>query len=882
MVAFELAAFLRLDKSSYDSGVKEVEHETSGLGSKVNTIFSAIGKVGKVAATGLAVSFAAVSAVIGKSIKEYADYEQLWGGVQKLYGTAGKSIEEYAQSVGKSVDQVRGEYSNLETAQNLMLQQANEAYKTSGLSANKYMEQATSFSAALINSLGGDTVAAAKQTDVAMRAISDNFNTFGGDIQNVQNAFQGFAKQNYTMLDNLKLGYGGTKSEMERLIADANEYAKSIGMAGNLTIDSFSDIVTAIDLVQQKQGIAGTTAREAATTISGSIGMLKGAWENLLAGLANKDADITKLVSNVVDSMQAVITNVAPVFETAANGLLQLIDNVIPLLTSKLPSVIDQFLPKLVQVAANLFVGLAKALPSLVTSLISMIPIIFNSIKKALIDASPQLIESGKLIVEGFKEFFSGDAVTDFAEMVAGIYEKVGEFLQEGLPTFMEYGGMILNALLQGMATVIPSVFVLAADIINGLVAGLSQQLPSIATAAGNIISGLVEGLIQAIPKILTAAAEIVINLVQGIINALPSLLDAGMKIVNSLTQGINSVLPQIPAIIVNLVQNLVNIIMSTDWIGLGSKVIQYIANGVQAVFSLIPTLIKTIFDLVVQMVTQIDWLGLGIFVIKTIWNGIQSLFSLIPSLLNNIGTTAVNLFRSIDWVGLGQSVINFIVNGIRFLITSIPNLLQTIGNNALSLFQSIDWVGLGSKVITFIVNGVKALINALPDALKSIATKAFNAVKNIDWLGLGKAIINGIVNGIKAVGDKIKDTLTGLAKGALDKAKSLLGINSPSRVFRDEVGKMIGLGMIEGINSTVPKVTKAMEELLEIPQVLDFSTNFAAPNAEDIIADNKALIKGGDTYNININQPISTPDEIARAIRTESQYGLIGGVSLA
>ena len=156
---------------------------------------------------------------------------------------------------------------------------------------------------------------------------------------------------------------------MERLIADANEYAASIGQASDLSIDSFSDIVTAIDLVQQKQGIAGTTAREAATTISGSIGMLKGAWDNLIAGLANKDADITKLVSNVVDSMQAVITNVAPVFETAANGLLQLIDNVIPLLTSKLPSVIDQFLPKLVQVAANLFVGLAKALPSLITSL---------------------------------------------------------------------------------------------------------------------------------------------------------------------------------------------------------------------------------------------------------------------------------------------------------------------------------------------------------------------------------------------------------------------------------------------------------------------------------------------------------------------------------
>lgn len=875
---FELAATLRLDNDQFNKGLDKSESMISKFGNGVNKVFSTVAKVG---AAGLAASFAAVSAVIGKSIKEYADYEQLWGGVQKLYGTAGKSIEEYAQSVGKSVDQVRGEYSNLETAQNLMLQQANEAYKTSGLSANKYMEQATSFSAALINSLGGDTVAAAKQTDVAMRAMSDNINTFGGDIQNVQNAFQGFAKQNYTMLDNLKLGYGGTKGEMERLIADANEYAASIGQASNLSIDSFSDIVTAIDLVQQKQGIAGTTAREAATTISGSIGMLKGAWENLLAGLANKDADITKLVSNVVESMQAVITNIAPVFETAANGLLQLIDNVIPLLTSKLPAAVNQFLPKLVQVAANLFVGLAKALPALVTSLISMIPVIFKSIKKALIDASPQLIESGKLIVDGFKEFFSGDAVTDFAEMVAEIYEKVGEFIQEGLPTVIEYGGMILNTLIQGMATVIPSVLILAVDIINGLITGISQQLPNIMTAAGNIISGLIEGLLQAIPRILTAAVEIVTNLVQGIINALPNLLDAGIQIVNSLTQGINSVLPQIPAIIVNLVQNIINIIMSTDWVSLGIKVIQFIASGVQSTFALIPTLFTTIFELVVQLITQINWLELGSFIIRTIASGIQALASALWSLVTSIFNNAVSIVTSIDWLGLGMKVIRFIANGVQALFTAIPSLLGQIANMAVSAVTSIDWLGLGTKVITFIVNGVKALINALPDALKSIAKNAFNAVKNIDWLGLGKAIINGIVNGIKAVGDKIKDTLTGLAKGALDKAKSLLGINSPSRVFRDEVGKMIGLGMIEGINATVPAVAKAMDELITIPDKIGFEKGIITAKDEEGIEIEEKQVKAGDTYIININKEIATADEIARAIRTESQYGLIGGVSL-
>jgi len=197
--AFEMAAILRLDKSQFDRELNGAENSAESGGSKIGNIFSKLGTVGKVGLAALGASFAAVSAAVTKSIKEYADYEQLWGGVQKLYGTAGKSIEEYAKSVGKSVDDVRGEYGNLEKAQNLMLTQANNAYKTAGVSANQYMEQATSFSAALINSLNGDTVKAAQQTDVAMRAISDNFNTFGGDIDTISYSFQGFAKQNYTI-----------------------------------------------------------------------------------------------------------------------------------------------------------------------------------------------------------------------------------------------------------------------------------------------------------------------------------------------------------------------------------------------------------------------------------------------------------------------------------------------------------------------------------------------------------------------------------------------------------------------------------------------------------------------------------------------------------
>jgi phage-related protein len=294
----------------------------------------------------------------------------------------------------------------------------------------------------------------------------------------------------------------------------------------------------------------------------------------------------------------------------------------------------------------------------------------------------------------------------------------------------------------------------------------------------------------------------------------------------------------------------------------------------------LIPTIMMTIFDLAVQLVKNVNWIGLGQFVINTIVNGIRALFTLIPQILQQIGQTALNLFQSIDWLGLGSRVINFIANGIKFLITAIPNLLQTIGTNAVNLFQSIDWLGLGSKVINFIVNGIKSLISAIPDALKNIGQKAFEAFKNINWLSLGTNIITGVVNGIKGAAHKVVDIMKNLASSALDTVKSFLGIKSPSRVFRDQVGKNIGLGVVEGIEDTYQKVNLAMESLISIPDKYDFSSSLVGQDSTQE-SYNDRVIKSGDVYNININQPIDTPDEIARILRTEAQYGLIGGVAI-
>lgn len=328
-------------KGKVNEFVGATDEALGSVGDKSSSTFDAL----KIA--GIAAFAAVAAAVVGfakQAFEAYAQYEQLAGGVSKLYGTAGKSIEEYAASVGKSVGEVEGEYNRLQAAQDLVFKNANDAWKTAGMDANQYMEVATSFSASLINSLGGDTVAAAQQTDVAMRAISDNVNTFGTNADSVTQAFQGFARQNFMMLDNLKLGYAGSKEGMQQLIADANAYAAANGQAANLSIDSFSDIVTAIELVQEKQGIAGTTAREAATTIEGSITSLGAAWNNFVAGIGKDGIDLEPLVQNVVEALGNVVHNVVPVAGRIMAGLGSALINAVPQMVQGLGSAITDAL----------------------------------------------------------------------------------------------------------------------------------------------------------------------------------------------------------------------------------------------------------------------------------------------------------------------------------------------------------------------------------------------------------------------------------------------------------------------------------------------------------------------------------------------------------
>lgn len=466
-----LVARLTLDKSEYEKGLNDAESDASSAGNHFQKAFSGVGKVVGTAAKAGAAAIGAGSAAVGVLTKQavdgYSNYEQLSGGVKKLFGDAYESV----------------------------MQNASEAYKTSGVNANQYMEQATSFSAALINSLGGNTQEAAKLADVAMQSMSDNVNTFGSDMGSVQNAFQGFAKQNYTMLDNLKLGYGGTKEEMSRLIADAaaaTDAQEKLGLSVDGTSMSFDNIVKAIQVVQYEQGIAGTTANEAATTIEGSFNMTKAAWDNLIAGFANPDADMDKLMDNLIVAVvgdkkgEGLLNQLIPAIQRAMEGIGQFVEKAGPIISQYLPGLMSTILPPLITAATTLMSGLVAGLPTILQVLIEQLPTVAQSIFDAFQQSLPLFIELGRNIlnsiynglVEAFPQLQEPiDNVVNIFKTAFDLISNAVKFVSDNIEAFAPIVAGVVGAI-TGLGIV---------SIITGIVGAIT----SVASAIGGVISAL-------------------------------------------------------------------------------------------------------------------------------------------------------------------------------------------------------------------------------------------------------------------------------------------------------------------------------------------------------------------------------------------------------
>lgn len=613
----------------------------------------AVGALKGVATVGLAGVGTAVAALAGvgkSSLDAYASWQQAVGGVETLFKDASATVQKHAA----------------------------DAYRTAGISANEYMEQVTSFSASLISSLGGDTAKAAELGDTAMKDMSDNANKMGTDIESIQQTYQSLARGNYAMLDNLKLGYGGTKSEMERLIQDANKVKQANGEMGDLSIDKFSDVVQAIHIMQQQMGITGTTVDEAAKTIEGSVGMMKAAWQNWLAELGKDNADINGLTKQLVDSVGTVIQNVGPRI-------------------------------------AQIITGITAALPQLFSSLGGTLPALVMQILPPVLGALGQL---GTMLLTS--------ATTWITTSLPQLLAQFQSWVTSSLPSFLQTGLTMVTNLLQGIV----------------------QALPQIASTAVTVLTTLLDGLSAQLPQLIPIGINAVLNLVQGILNNLPQIIDSGLKLILGLAQGLINALP--------------------------------------------------------------------------------------------------------DLVGKVPILIGQLVGGI---INRLPQILQA-----------------GVQLLGALANGFVASVPRLIGAIPGMVGQIMHGFTSVNWGSVGLHIITGIATGIAGAAGRLVTAAVDAANNALNWVKRKLGIHSPSRVFRDQVGEMIGEGMAVGIDESASKVRKAAGRLTGILPSQDASYSVGVANASRGV-NAAAYGNGGSVTNITqtFNYPAIAPTSISTQQRLQT-----------
>lgn len=545
MNLFELFVKIGADTTEANKGIDEVGQKTSGLGEKLK---SGLATARKVAVAGVAAGATAIGALGTKAVAAYADYEQLVGGVETLFKDSQDQVMDYA----------------------------NNAYKTAGLSANEYMETVTSSSASLLQSLGGDTSAAADKANLAITDMSDNANKMGTDMTSIQNAYQGFAKSNYTMLDNLKLGYGGTQAEMERLLADAEKIS---GI--KYDISSYADIVDAIHVVQTEMGITGTTAEEAASTIQGSFGMMKSAWQNLVTGMADPSQDLGVLVGNFTDSIVTVGNNLIPRIQDLLPRIVEATTSLVGTVSEQLPAILGTVLPSLVEGATSLVTGLMAALPSVLSVLADVAPTVINTLVPALIELLPKITQTGIDVIVSLAQGIA-DALPQLVPAATDAIIKIVEVLTspENLGNLIDAALAIILALVDGLVDATPKLIAAVPDVIANLVTAIIANMPKILEAGVEITMAIADGLIKALPELIAAIPNLILGIVQGIIDNLPEIIMAGPKIIAALATGLIEAIPDIVMVIPQLIRSIVDTFLSFDWGSIGKNIVDGIKNG--------------------------------------------------------------------------------------------------------------------------------------------------------------------------------------------------------------------------------------------------------------------------------------------------------------
>lgn len=779
----------------------EASGKAEGVASKiVGTLGTAGATAAKAIGAGVAAVGAGVAAVTGMSMNAYAAYEQNVGGIQKIFGNMGKSLEDYAAMTGQTVEQCSGKWQQLEQAQTTVFANADAAYKTAGLSANRYMEQVTGFSAALVSSLGGDTVKAAEYANTAMVDMSDNANTFGTDMADLQNAYQGFAKQNYTMLDNLKLGYGGTKEEMQRLIKDAH----AVNGAVDESSLSFDNIVLAIHTMQEQMQIAGTTSREAATTIEGSCNMAKAAWENWVTELGKDDADMGKLTSELVESV-----------ETAASNIVPRVATIVSTAVEQLPGVISTLAP----VVGQAFVGIfTQALDSAAAAVPGPMGDILSAVSDGVDEIGERFKGLGEIWAVGDNPLESLHLAMVYGlTLLDGDLSTLQENITSSLPGIAEgfagVGGEVVPKLAEGIEMGLSFLSETAASLMTSFGGYLSENLPSIMESGLQILTGLSESIAENAGVLTEGAANLIVGLAQGIADSLPTIIEQAPVIVQNLASAINDNVPIL--------------------LGAGIQAIVTLALGiVQAIPTLIAN-IPAIFSAFVSVWSALDWLSLGRNAITFLGNGITGMLSFIGSCGTNV------------------------VSAIRGAIQNLPSTLSNLGKVAMYNLQGAisGAVGAVKGAALRIASNIESAFLSLPDRVVSI----------------GRNIVQGIANGIAGAAGIVVNKITGVVGGAIDAAKNLLGIHSPSRVFRKMFGYVMQ-GAALGIDDTADEPVKSMRSAVRnVEKAAVFGVSVTGGGAYgSTVYGASGVAGGGNVYNLYLDSDLLGVDgRVASAFRS-------------
>lgn len=722
---------------AFSTGIGNASEKTGGFLSGLGSIAATAGKA---AVAGFTALTGAVTAAGAAAIGSYADCEQLVGGVDTLFGDASAKVQQYAA----------------------------DAFKTAGMSANQYMTQATSFAASLVQSVGGDTAKAAEYANMAMVDMSDNVNKMGSSMTDVQNAYQGFAKQNYTMLDNLKLGYGGTKSEMERLIADANKLREAQGKTADLTISSYADVVEAIHTVQDEMGITGTTAQEAATTISGSVGMAKGAWENFLAGLGRDDVDFSALTDNLLSSIGAVATNVAPRVSQIGAGIVAAFPVALSGLGEVLAPVVSEALSAAWNIAADALSGIGIKLPD--------------------VDASQ--------IMSAFGE-------------ASALIGQVGTSLQ----TFFGSLGETFAPVIDGLTTIAGAAAGFVASFVES--GGLDTAL--------NTLSGLVGFLVQISPLLAGAAAAYgVFALAQGAATAATIAHEAATKAV-AVAQGI-----------LNAVMN---------------------ANPMMLIVTVIAAVVAALM---------------------TLWTTNEGFREAVTNAWNSIVSTLSGVWATVCSTVSGA--VEAVRGAIQTALDAISSTWNSVWSGITGFFSGI-WDGLQSAASS----GIDAVYNTVT-GIKDSITGFFSGAGQ--WLvDSGRAILDGLRDGIMGAIGSVKDAVS----GALSSVRNLFPF-SPAKEgpfsghgYTTYSGRALMRDMGKGITSGEGLVTGAVTSALAAAQraasagltIAPTVAGYGAPTASGMLSGGARSVAQTFVF----NQPVKSPDEVARLMRMQERYGLAAEV---